>query len=101
MKPINDIIDLLSNDVSPIIWTDIYGTEEELLSDLLEIQIRETYPNPTKGYIYLSGFQAKLKRKEMLTEKQMAQLKRMAKSVAYEKYIRGGKYGILAFGLDR
>ena len=70
-------------------WSDIYDTEDELINDLLCITIRGIYPNPTKGNVYLSSFQARLKRNESLTAKQMSMLKRFAQVVAYERYCRG------------
>lgn len=79
-------------------WTDIYDTEDELLNDLMVIKIREDYPNPTNGYIYLLGFQAKIRRGEALTDKQMTQLKRLAYVVAFEKYLRDGTYAEEIYG---
>lgn len=93
MKPISKIVAKFENiGYEPIRWTDVYDTEGELLNDLMGITIREEYPNPTKGYIYLSGFQAKLKRGETLTDKQMTLLKRLAYVVAFEKYLRDKTY---------
>lgn len=90
MKPIKEITEKLNNNYSDSIkWTDIYDSENELINDLLCINIRETYPNPTKGKVYLSSFQARLKRNESLTDKQMSMLKRLAQVVAYERYCRG------------
>ena len=89
MKPIKEITEKLNNNYSDSIkWTDIYDSEDELINDLLCITIREKYPNPTKGNVYLSSFQARLKRNESLTDKQMSMLKRLAQVVAYERYCR-------------
>lgn len=89
MKPIKEIVEKLNSQHSGSIkWTDIYDNEEELGNDLLHITIRKTYPNPTKGYEYLSSFQNRLKAGNSLTDKQMTMLKRLAYVVAYEKYCR-------------
>ena len=90
MKQIKEITGKLNNQYSDSIkWTDIYDSEEELVNDLLHITIRKTYPDPTKGYEYLSSFQNKLKAGNSLTDKQMTMLKRLAYVVAYERYCRG------------
>lgn len=89
MKPIKEIVEKLNSQHGSIRWTDIYDGEEELVNDLLHITIRKTYPDPTKGYEYLSSFQNKLKAGNSLTDKQMTMLKRLAYVVAYEKYCRG------------
>ena len=90
MKPIKEITEKLNNNYSDSIkWTDIYDSEDELINDLLCITIRGTYPNPTKGNVYLSSFQVRLKRNESLTAKQMSMLKRLSRVVAYERYCRG------------
>lgn len=89
MKPIETIATKLNYiGLIPVKWNDIYDTEAELLQDLSEISIREHYPDPTKGYGVLSSFQDRLKQGKPLTDKQMLQLKRLAYSVAYEKYMR-------------
>ena len=89
MKPIKEITEKLNNNYSDAIkWTDIYDSEDELINDLLCITIRGTYPNLTKGNVYLSSFQARLERNESLTDKQMSMLKRLAQVVAYERYCR-------------
>lgn len=89
MKPIKEVTEKLNNNYSDSIkWTDIYDSEDELINDLLCITIRGTYPNPTKGNVYLSSFQSRLKRNERLTDKQISMLKRLAQVVAYERYCR-------------
>lgn len=102
MKLTNEMIEKLnnkyiSNYAERIKWTNIYDTEEELANDLLHITIRKTYPNPTKGYEYLSSFQNRLKAGNSLTDKQMTMLKRLAYVVAYERYYRGQEH---TYGLD-
>ena len=89
MKPIKEIVEKLNSQYGSIKWTDIYDNEEELGNDLLHITIRKTYPNPTKGYEYLSSFQNRLKAGNSLTDKQMTMLKRLAYVVAYERHCRG------------
>lgn len=102
MKLTNGMIEKLnnkyvSNYAERIKWTDIYDSEGELINDLLHITIRKTYPNPTKGYEYLSSFQNRLKAGNSLTDKQMTMLKRLAYVVAYERHCRGQEN---TYGLD-
>lgn len=89
MKPIKEITGKINSQYGSIKWADIYDSEEELVNDLLHITIRKTYPDPTKGYEYLSSFQNRLKAGNSLTNKQMTMLKRLASVVAYERYCRG------------
>ena len=65
-------------------WTDLYDSEEELLNDMMR-----TYSDPdtayhwklVKGYGYIDSFKKYYTKNGKLTEKQMTQLKRMAKDV--------------------
>lgn len=70
-------------------WTDIYDNEKELISDLKSITIKDGTFTFTNGYEYLKSFQKRLlDYNKSLTDKQITQLKRLATSVAFEKYIR-------------
>lgn len=72
-------------------WTDIYDNEEELINDLKSIKIYYNICNNTqitKGYNYLLSFQKQLSQGKKLSDKQVTQLKRLAWSIALEKYCR-------------
>lgn len=65
-------------------WTRFYNTEEELLCDMMKAQadVNNTmYHKLVKGYVYIHSFQRYYKKNGKLTDKQMAQLKRMAQFV--------------------
>ena len=71
------------NGIKKYKWNDVYSNEEELIFDLLRIDFSKYKPN---GYMYLMSFQQQIKNGKTLTEKQMTQLKRNAKSVVFSLY---------------
>lgn len=68
-------------------WTDIYTSEEELISDLISIdtEIGEDVINPFApyytGYEYIHSFAKQLQNGRTLSDKQMTQAKRLAKEI--------------------
>lgn len=65
-------------------WTELYDSEEELLNDMMRTC---SDPNTAyhwklvKGYGYIDSFKKHYAKNGKLTDKQMTQLKRMAKEV--------------------
>lgn len=77
MKPIRQIKNAIINGSTK--WNQIYDSEEELINDLL---LSEKYEQRyTKGYVYLESFKKRVELGKGLTDKQMTQLKRLAKEV--------------------
>lgn len=73
-------------------WNSIYDSEDELLKDLFhEKIIVENAPHHKlcRGYEYIKGFRNYYKKNGCLSEKQMAQLKRLASEIAYQIYCEG------------
>lgn len=68
-------------------WSDIYPTEEELISALIriDVEIGEDVIRPTapfyKGYEFIHSFAKRLQSGIPLTDKQMTQAKRLAKEI--------------------
>lgn len=65
-------------------WTVFYDSEEELISDMLKAKadVNNTlYCELCKGYVYVSSFQKYYQKNGKLTDKQMVQLKRLAKFI--------------------
>lgn len=68
-------------------WSDIYPTEEELISALIriDVEIGEDVIRPTapfyKGYEFIHSFATQLQKGNQLTDKQMTQAKRLAKEI--------------------
>lgn len=77
--------------LKPMKWNEIYDTEEELIHDLKCIDVSPLQPmhKIPMGYEFLQSFQSRVNKDIALTEKQMTQLKRLAVSVAFKKYIQG------------
>ncbi len=65
-------------------WTDLYKNEQELINDMMLTYTDENtayYYKLCKGYEYLNSFKKYYQKNGCLTEKQMTQLKRLAKEV--------------------
>ena len=65
-------------------WNEIYDSEEELIKDMMNCHADENsgeYWKLVKGYVYIASFQKYYTKHGALTEKQMTQLKRLAKEV--------------------
>lgn len=65
-------------------WTDLYNNEQELIDDMMLTYTDENtvyYYKLCKGYVYLNSFKKYYQKNGCLTEKQMTQLKRLAKEV--------------------
>lgn len=71
-------------------WNDIYDSEDELLKDMFHEKIIVDDNSPhyqfCRGYQYIRGFRSYYMKNGCLTEKQMAQLKRLASEIAYQIY---------------
>lgn len=62
-------------------WTDVYKTEDELISALEDIEVpaNKTAPSNTfKGYEYIYSFASRLQNGVTLTDGQLRQAKRLA-----------------------
>lgn len=62
-------------------WTDVYKTEDELISALEDIEVpaNKTAPSNTfKGYEYIYSFASRLQKGIPLTDGQLRQAKRLA-----------------------
>lgn len=65
-------------------WTDLYSSEEELINDMLltKSNVKEyPYCQIVKGYEFIESFKRYYAKNHELTEKQMVQLKRLAKEI--------------------
>ena len=74
---------LWHTDLEKCKWTNIYDTEQELIDDLLKLDFTNCKPT---GFSYLMSFQKQLHNDKPLTDKQVTQLKRLAKHIAFELY---------------
>lgn len=63
-------------------WSELYESEEALLLDLLDIDTKALSFRYFKGQEYVKGFQRYHEEHGELTDRQMRQLKRIAKEVA-------------------
>lgn len=65
-------------------WYDLFDDEAELIGAMMKCKSDEKkYPwyQLVRGYMYIESFKKQYKKDKMLTEKQMIQLKRLAKSI--------------------
>ena len=70
-------------DIEKCKWLDIYDNEQELIDDLLKLDFTNVKPT---GFSYLMSFQKQINDGKSLTKKQITQLKRLAKHIAFELY---------------
>lgn len=63
-------------------WSDLFDSEEELIHTMFKCKVRGSNPYQlVKGYEYIESFQRYYAKNGRLTEKQMVQLKRLAKAI--------------------
>lgn len=65
-------------------WDKLFDSEEELVEAMMGCPVERTASRHglvPKGYEYIAGFQRYYAKNRCLTDKQMTQLKRLAKSV--------------------
>ena len=62
-------------------WNDLYETEQGLINDMLKVETNPYAWNVCQGYGYLDGFKKFYIKNGYLTDKQMAQLKRLASTI--------------------
>lgn len=75
--------------ISPMKWSEVYDTEEELVRDMFSDKVKvEGARDLCKGYEYIKGFRSFHTKNRTLTEKQMTQLKRLAAEIAYCVYVK-------------
>lgn len=92
MKPITDKLKSklkYGRKSETIHWNDIYDTEDELVTDMFKVNTDEDnvpHYKICKGYEYIKSFRKYYTSNRTLTEKQMAQLKRLAAEIAYHIY---------------
>ena len=72
-------------------WTDIYDTEQEIIDDMMQLDANpdnKPMHKLVRGYEFIQSFQRRLEKGIELSDKQIVQLKRLAPSIAYAKYIQ-------------
>lgn len=65
-------------------WNEVYSSEEELVADMLKTKSDPKtvdYFQLVKGYVYVESFKRYYEKHGSLTDKQMTQLKRLAREV--------------------
>lgn len=63
-------------------WRDLFDSEGELIRTMFKCKVRGSNPYQlVKGYEYIESFQRYYAKNGRLTEKQMVQLKRLAKAI--------------------
>lgn len=89
---INGINEKYNNAIKAVKWNDIYNSTDEIIEELKQIHIPNIKNewlgiNPLyKGYEYIHSFAKQVQSGKTLSEKQLAQCKRLAKEIkkAYE-----------------
>lgn len=79
--------------IKPVKWTDIYGSEAELLEDLKQVHIPEkgewsSLYTPYKGYEFIHSFASQIQAGKSLSGKQITQCKRLAIEIKKAASIR-------------
>lgn len=77
--------------IKKVKWTDIYISEQDMLEELKEVNIPENRTAPSytyKGYEFIYSFAYYLKQGWKLSEKQIAQCKRLALEIKKAYLIR-------------
>lgn len=85
-------VDACTLSLKQVRWDELYDSEQELLESMMKCKTdANVYPTYqlVRGYEYIGSFQKQYSRKGSLTEKQLTQVKRLAKSIY--AHLRGYK----------
>lgn len=72
-------------------WDEIYDSVQEIIDDMMCLDADPKGKPPYKivnGYEYIQSFQNRISKGMELTDKQIVQIKRLASSIAYSKYVQ-------------